>query len=377
MENFFEKGRSPGEVLRALLDYKGWTQEELAIITNKSRKTILDIASDRSGISPDMALAFGVAFGTNPSDWLALNSAYRLSMANHSLEDVEKRATLFQMAPIRDMQRRGWIRDTKKVDELEAELKAFFSTSSLDTVPQLSVAPRRAYSIESLTPPQRSWCHRARQMATALTTKPFVHDRLRAAVKELRALAAYPKEARHLPRVLTEYGIRFVVVEPLPGAKIDGAAFWIDKETPVIAVSIRYDRIDAFWFTVMHEFSHIHHWDALSVDNELILETGRRDAPENESEKRADEDATSSLIPPDDFESFIRRVGPLYSKQRIIQFAHRIRIHPGIIVGQLQHRRELGYSALRDLLVKVRDVVTSTALTDGWNQTISPNLIEG
>jgi HTH-type transcriptional regulator/antitoxin HigA len=49
-----------------------------------------------------------------------------------------------------------------------------------------------------------------------------------------------------------------------------------------------------------------------------------------------------------------------------------MKIHPGIIVGQLQYRKELGYSALRELLPKVRDIVIGTALTDGWNQIIAP-----
>ena len=80
----------------------------------------------------------------------------------------------------------------------------------------------------------------------------------------LRELAAYPKEARHLPALFAEFGIRFVVVEALPGAKIDGAAFWLNETSPVIAVSVRFDRVDNFWFTVMHEFTHVRYGDAWS-----------------------------------------------------------------------------------------------------------------
>ena len=76
-------------------------------------------------------------------------------------------------------------------------------------------------------------------------------------------------------------------------------------------------------------------------------------------------------------DSFIRRVGPLYSKQRIVQFAHRVKIHPGIIVGQLQNRDEIGYSANREMLTKVREVVAQTALTDGWGRTINASFLFG
>jgi HTH-type transcriptional regulator/antitoxin HigA len=372
MENFFESGRSPGQVLRALLNYKGWTQEELAIITNKSRKTIMDIISDKSGVSPDMAVALSSAFGNEPSEWLAQDSLFRLSRVDRDSSDVQRRAHLFQLAPIREMQRRGWIKETSDPNELEAELKAFFCTESLEGEPQISVATRRSDRDLSVNAPQRAWCFRARTMASTLQAKRFTQGNLEEAARELRNLAAYPKEARHLPYLLAEYGIRFVVVEPLPGAKIDGAAFWIDETSPVIAVSVRFDRIDSFWFTVMHEFVHIQNHDALSVDEEIAGESGGREHPTlDESERIADEEAASLLISQDELYSFIHRVGPLYSRDRVIQFAHRIGIHPGIIVGQLQRHKELGYKALRDLLVKIRSIVIEVALTDGWGRVVT------
>ena len=51
-------------------------------------------------------------------------------------------------------------------------------------------------------------------------------------------------------------------------------------------------------------------------------------------------------------------------------------MHPGVIVGQLQYLGEIGYSSNREMLVKIRDIITSTALTDGWGQSISPNVLE-
>ncbi|MCI0664795.1 MAG: addiction module antidote protein, HigA family, partial [Acidobacteria bacterium] len=67
-----------------------------------------------------------------------------------------------------------------------------------------------------------------------------------------------------------------------------------------------------------------------------------------------------------DLENFIIRVRPLYSRIRINKFANRIQVHPGIIVGQLQRRRELEYWHLRDMLAKVRDTLMEVTLTDGW-----------
>src|SRR5260370_33845647 len=99
-----------------------------------------------------------------------------------------------------------------------------------------------------------------------------------------------------------------------------------------------------FWFTVMHECAHIRNGDSLSVDTGLIdgIQGINVTLVEDAAEERTNKEAAASLVPPHELDSFIRRVGPLYPKERVIQFANRIKIHPGIIVGQLQHRGSWG-----------------------------------
>jgi HTH-type transcriptional regulator/antitoxin HigA len=286
-------------------------------------------------------------------------------------------AQLYETAPIREMVKRGWINPELDPDALKTELEAFFESDSLQDGVRFPVATRRAVTLNDLTPSEAAWCFRARHMARTLLAAQFDPGRMDKAQQALKRLAAHPKEARHIPTVLADYGIRFMVIEPLPGAKIDGAAFWVD-DMPVIAVSLRQDRVDGFWFTLMHEFFHIKHGDPLSIDSGLVDATkGIVALVEDEAERRANKEAANALVPTAELDSFIRRVGPLYPKTRVIQFANRIRMHPGIIVGQLQNRNELGYMSMRDVLVKIRDYVTATALTDGWGHTISPSTIGG
>ena len=123
-----------------------------------------------------------------------------------------------------------------------------------------------------------------------------------------------------------------------------------------------------------HELAHIEHQDDLSIDESVVGDDSILLA-RDEKERRADMSAAASLVDPKQLDSFIRRVGPLYSKTKIIQFAHRINMHPGIIVGQLQHLGEAGYTAHREMLVKVRAVITKTALTDGWGRALGPDQV--
>ena len=372
------KPQHPGEILKKKLAEKRWTQREFALITGKSVCAISYIATGRTGISPEMAVAFAAALGTKPEEWLHWDLQYRLAFTERDIEaNVKRAARLHEVAPLYDMQKRGWIKAAKDLNEIERELQRFFSCTSLEDDICFPVAMRRTATLPDLNPAERAWCFQARRLAMTLHVAPFDKDKLRRTEKKLRRLAAYPKEARHIQKLLSDYGIRFVVVEPLPGARIDGAAFWLDESSPVIAVSLRFDRMDSFWFTVMHEFSHICNGDSLSVDTDLVDEGIVVALVENEAERLANEQASAALIPEAEIKSFIQRVGPLYSKERIVQFAVRIKIHPAIVIGQLQKREELGYSALRDMLVKIRDVVVTTALTDGWNQTIKPGIAEG
>jgi len=367
--------RSPGELLRSLLSERDWTQEEFAFIAGTSRQTVAQILANKSGITPEMAISFEAAFGYPAAQWLRLDADYRLNQIRKqdTSADIGQKARVYSVAPVREMQKRGWIAETKAVSEIETELKRFFGTGDLDAIPPISVATKRSNVTDfALTPIQRAWCFRARQIANALQVVPFEADdsKVRQLWAKLRRLAAYTKEARHLPRLFAEYGIRFVVVEPLPGAKMDGAAFWLNPTSPVIAVSVRYDRIDNFWHTVMHECSHVVHGDAFSLDIDI---GGYDEAPARVAayEQRANIEAAGYLIPKSELDSFVSRVAPLFSKERIVQFAHAIEINPGIIVGQLQHRGELNHGTNRDLVSKVRNVITETALTDGWGKSIS------
>ena len=362
-------------MLRQFLEEKGWTVTELADITGYGRPNLSGVLTGKVTVSPDMAKALGAAFGNSPDEWMRWNASYQLSLVTADSAEIEARAKLFATAPVRDMERRGWIKPTKTTDELQAELERFFG-GPLDQAVPFHVATLRKDSMAALTPAERAWCVQARRLANNLAfVAAYDEDRMPAAIKKLRQLAMYPKEAERLAEMMAYYGIRFVVVEPLPGAKIDGAAFWIDG-SPVIAVSARWDRIDAFWFTVMHECMHIKNRDAYSVDVNLLVE-GEHGivvaASDDAAEQRANAEASDALIPRDEMESFVRRTSPFYAATKIIQFAHRIKMHPGVIVGQLQHRGEVGYRAHRNFLSKIREHVVDSTFTDGWGCNLRPS----
>jgi HTH-type transcriptional regulator/antitoxin HigA len=273
------------------------------------------------------------------------------------------------LAPVQEMMRRNWITATDNLELRASRLQAFFGISTLDQEPAFwPHAARRTYSREEPENVLRAWQFRVKRLAEMLQpAATFTPKRLEKALSQLRQCLASPPEIRRVPAILGDAGVRFVVVEKLKRSRVDGICFWLDAKSPVIALSLRFDRIDWFWFTLMHELDHLRQGEGKAstyhaVDVDLLAK--REDLPEQE--QRANRNAAAFLVDPEALDSFITRVRPLYSKVRIQAFAGRWGVHPGLVVGQLQHREEIPYAHSRDFLVEVRQHLEQAALVDGW-----------
>ena len=352
---------SPGNYLREMLQERGWTQDDLATIIGRDQGTVNQLITGRRSVTPETAVLLASAFATSADFWLHLDSAYQLSRhgANRQ-DDVAKRARLFTIAPVKDMIRRGWIQSSDATDDLEHELLVFFQTDTLADPPAFTHAARKSTPYDNVTPAQRAWLFRCRWVSRYAHASKFSRRKLPLAMSQLKDLMYSPQEIRHIPKVLGNAGIRLVVVEHLPGTRIDGATFWLE-DGPVIALSVRYNRIDHFWFTLLHELGHIEqNTSSMDVDVDPVVD----DIPEEE--QLANAFAADHAVPRAALDSFIARVGPIYNMTRIKGFAHVHGVHAGIVVGQLHHRQQIAWSNYRRLLVPIRAYATESAVTDGW-----------
>ncbi len=347
----------PSKFIKDKLMERGWKQVDLARILGKTPSKLNSLMADNKRMSPEFAQELAVAFEVTPEYWLSLDNSYRLSQANYVDKSIEHRSMIFRY-PFKDMQKRQWIAAVTEPEALENELKRFFEVDDLNDLP-VEASFRRTFREAELNPPERAWLKRAKRLARACPADPFDEGKLPSLGIGLRRLAAKSKAVHRVPGLLGKYGIRFIIVEPLPRVKIDGAAFWLDETSPVIAMSVRFDNIGSFWFTLMHEFFHIKHRDAFSFDDLESLPTDNREIKANQA-------AAETLVPQQALERFVQTYRPRFSEALINNLATQLAIHPGIIVGQLQHRKEIGYNYHRKLTVKVRELVTVVAFTDGW-----------
>ncbi len=357
---------SPGEFLSEELEVRGWTQVELAEIMGRPTTLISSIVKGKKQITPDTAIQLGNALGTDPELWMNLDSQYQLSKIKPVNDNVARKAKLYEQFPVREMIKRGWVNATDNIETLEQQFLHFFNIPDIDAKPLFCHAAKKSNPQEDISYKQLAWLFRAKNLAASQITKKFDSGELRDALPNLSALLSAPEEARHVAKILNNCGVKYVIVEPFSGSKIDGACFWLDNEQPVIALSLRLDRIDNFWFVLRHEIEHV--LQGHGKDKGFILDSDAELSSQeikDEAEMIANEAAANFCVPKVELDDFYARVFPLFSEQKIKNFSSRLNIHPGLVVGQL-HRKLKRYDFLRVHQVRIRTYAIFSTLTDGW-----------
>lgn len=370
--------RTPGQLIRDLLEARGWSQRVLATVLGKDEAAINRIVADKRPIEADMAILLESVFGVPADEFLSLQTKYDLAMARMVSRGADpgmsRRADLFERLPVAEMIKRRWL-DVADVRDprVEASLARFFGASTPDEIEVLPHAAKKTDVFGKVTPSQLAWLFRVRHIAKEMLVPRYSAKSLRAALPELKRLLAATENARHVPRLLAECGVRFAVVESIGNAKIDGVTFWLNDGTePVVALSFRYDRIDNFWFVLRHELEHVlegHGRGVAMVDAELEGERAGNGPGLPEEERVANEAAADFCVPQAKLRTFVRVKAPFFAERDMLGFARTIRVHPGIVAGQVRHATAR-YDIFSKHLVKVRSVVAPTATVDGWGDVV-------
>jgi len=364
---------TPGQLIQELLDRRGWSRKTLAIILRADETGINRIIAGKRPVDAQLAIQLHEVFGVRADHFLQIQKRYDLAQAMIVARPDPERATrarIFGSLPIAEMIKRGWLdaeslRDDAKV---KAALLKFFNAPSLEEIEVLKHSAKKTNTNDDATPTQLAWIYRVKQIAEDMIVNRYSEKTLRGSLGKLSALLSAPEEARKVPRILAESGVRYVIVESLPSAKIDGVAFWLGEDSPVIGMTLRHDRIDNFWFVLRHEIEHIlrrHGQSGTMLDVELEGEQAGTGETVSREESEANDAAADFCVPKDALRRFIARKFPFFAERDILGFARTLQVHPGIVAGQLQHETKR-YDRFRNHLVKIHSAVAPSAMVDGW-----------
>lgn len=131
---------------------------------------------------------------------------------------------------------------------------------------------------------------------------------------------------------LADKGIVLVIEPHFKKTYLDGAAMLLG-ETPVVALTLRHDRIDNFWFALIHELVHVR--KHLTPEYAFILDNLDDKTRTSAEEKEADEGARNALIPPNNWKQ--SDVSITHTQEDAMRLADDLRIHPAIVAGRVRY----------------------------------------
>jgi HTH-type transcriptional regulator/antitoxin HigA len=367
-----ESFKTPGQLISSLLESRGWTNRLLAAVLGKEETSISKVISDKSSVSAELALQLEEVFKVEAERFLSLQQSFDLAKAKYMATPNPKRAGRAQLLndlPISEMVARGWlsITNTKDIGEIETAVSKFFKAKNDDWIDVLPHAAKKSKAHESTSPVQLAWLYRVQSIASEMLVKSYSQQKTEALIRQLKPLLVAPQEAKDVPRLFAECGIRLVFVEPLKASKIDGVCFWLDDKKPVIGLSLRFDRMDNFWFVLRHELEHViqnHGKSSPHFDSDIGSQGDGANTIDVE-EDAANHAASEFCAPKAKIDSFIARKAPIFPERDFLGFAKLLGVHPCLVAGQIRHKTGR-YELFNSHNSKIREYVIPSAIVDGW-----------
>jgi HTH-type transcriptional regulator/antitoxin HigA len=253
--------------------------------------------------------------------------------------------------PIQQMKKRGWLRqvraETSSPNPSDVELAAAFITQSAGGN-HVNALHRQNLKLAAKADPYAllAWkarvLHRARQLRGQVPEGRGIDPIF---VRKLVSLSQDADGVVASVDVLRSAGIIVVFEQHLPSTYLDGAALLLDNSVPVIALTLRHDRLDNFWFVLLHELGHVVRHRDNGLRDGFFDDDASPSVAQQESE--ADEFALNALIPDELWKnSFVRFTK---SRAEVVKFASRIGVGPAVVAGRIRNERG-DYSLFSDLV---------------------------
>lgn len=342
----FDPPTSPGEVLLMRLETLGWNQSDLASVMGRPVQTINDLVTNQRRISPDLALELQAAVGVSANMWLELELKYlEAQQGTSKTDEIALRRKIREQFPFyRELENRGWIPKFSHAQALLDYLLSKFNYK-FQHRPAYKLSPVRQKNKESMD----AWHMLVYNAAQNLQQIPDYHGIPEEAIHDLLELSADPENVPQAIEKVRALGIRLVVVPNLNQCPVDGIADWDEQERPYIGLSLRYGKIDTFWFVLLHELSHI-----MRGHRNTGPDCQEDQYNQNETqEKEANEDASRWLIDPQLLEDFIWNGD--FTEAAIKEFAAKINRHEAVVIGRLKFLHYVPWSRFAKSHISIRE----------------------
>lgn len=325
---FFQKPSSI-EAIRFRMDEQGLKQTDLIpYIGSKSK--VSEILAGKRSLTIPMIRALNKYLGI-PLSVLIQNSEE--TSFKFSLSDVD-----WSKFPVSEMVKRNWING--KTKDIKNNLQKIISDflEPIGGVAPQTVMWRRSFHNRTDEKTDRysllTWSARIMLLAKQLMASSYDNSRIsKDFLREVAKLSQFDQGPLLAREMLLKHGIKLIVEKQLPKTKIDGGCFIDMYGNPVIGMTLRYDRLDNFWHTLLHELAHV--YKHLGTTEDVYLDDLEQDPKSDPREKESDKLAREAFVP----RSIWKRSDAfvLQTQSAILDLAKQLNINPAIIAGRIRY----------------------------------------
>lgn len=344
----------PGDTIIDLMEERGWNQAELSQRLGISAKHLNRLVKGKVPLSDEAALRLERVLGATVGFWLNREARYRERLARIEAQEKYRGWTgWLDQLPLPELKKINVIPKQRLTSAIKPALVEtllqFFGVASPEQWQQrygdMQASFRRTRQDQADLGAIAAWLRLGEIEAEKLDASGYNKARFAKALNQIRELTIEPPQqfAPEMRRLCLQAGVKLIFVPAIPRAHVSGVARWLNRSGPLIQISLYGKTNDKFWFTFFHEAAHI----LLHADskNAIFLDDPSNSTADSEQEHEASQWAGDKLIPP----AYRHVLATIGTKGEIHAFADEINVHPGIVVGRLQHEGRLTYAKLNRL----------------------------
>lgn len=347
----------PGVLIKDELDARpDLNQRVLAKELDVKPSFLNEIIKGKRPVTADIAILLEKILGISADYWMKFQSQYEIDKARvkekniKKVRNIELWGIIKEYVPVLYFKKHNYLND-----DIESDINTIKNIYDVTTIDGLVSSfskdmfayYRKSDKLKIDDKNMFAWSSLAQYEAKNQKTNTFNFDNLNQLCVNLNNIfyenSGTPERVKN---VLNQFGIKMLLIDKLEKTPIDGFSFWSDKN-PAIALTLRYNRIDNFAFTILHEIGHIDLHLRNDKDRKFMDLTRKQKL--DKFEKEADNYAQEKLISKNIWHDILDHHLPL-NDDKIIALGDKHRINPAILLGRVCY--EMDYYAMKTTIDK-------------------------
>lgn len=333
----------PGVLIKDELEIRNdLNQKDLAKELGVKPSFLNEIIKGKRPVTADVAILLEKSLDIPADYWMKFQSQFEIDRARIKekniikLKNIELWSIIKKYVPIKYFKKLGYLSDSLEDDMVQ--IKSIYFVKTVEELVDKFSKNKFSYyrKSEKLKIDEKNmlaWSVLAQYEAKKQIVNNYRKENINQLCLELKNIFYRNENTKEeTKKILNQYGIKFVSISSLEKTPVDGYSFW-SENSPAIALSFRYKRLDNFAFTLMHEIGHV----SLHLEKEKEFIDFNKNDEKDLLEQEADLFARKKLIPENVWKELPQNSFP--SDDEIISFGKKHHINPAIILGRICYEK--------------------------------------